>query len=241
MFKSFISAMRTLTAIPVPGEDCEPFENSLYAFPVVGAVLGALLCAAAFLLHGPLPASVAAAMLLTAQTLLTRGFHLDGIADAADGFGGGYTRERALAIMKDSQIGAFGALALILTLLLKFTLFTALLNEKAMGGIFAAMVISRTAQVFQCVAWPYARPNGTAAATVQNATQHHLMVTLLICAGLLFLTGLKFLLLLPFGLVAAWLWGLYCRKRVGGITGDLLGATSELVEITILIGSLLIR
>ena len=83
--------MRTLTAIPVPGEDCEPFENSLYAFPVVGAMLGLILCMLASLFYGPLPASVAAALLLVAQTLLTRGFHLDGIADAADGFGGGFT------------------------------------------------------------------------------------------------------------------------------------------------------
>jgi len=240
MFKIFISAMRTLTAIPMPGEDCQPFENSLYAFPVVGALLGLMLCALASILGG-LPVSVAAALLLVAQTLLTRGFHLDGIADAADGFGGGFTKERALEIMKDSQIGAFGALALILTLLLKFTLFSELIHAQNGRALFAAMVISRTAQVFQCVVWPYARANGTAAATVQNSTQYHLLIALLIGAGLIACGGFSFLILLPFGFVAAFLWGLYCKKRVGGITGDLLGATSEIVEITVLLGALLIR
>jgi adenosylcobinamide-GDP ribazoletransferase len=188
-----------------------------------------------------LPTAVIAVSLLVAQTLLTRGFHLDGIADAADGFGGGFTKERALEIMKDSQIGAFGAIALILTLLFKFVLFSALLNSNAVLAIFSAMVISRTAQVFQCVIWPYARPTGTAAATVQNATKKHLSVTLLLCAGLIGLAGRPLILLLPLGLVAAFLWGRYCKKRVGGITGDLLGATSEIVEITVLIGALFIR
>ena len=91
--KFFISAMRILTAVPVPGTDCEKIENALYAFPIVGALLGGTL----WLLAGiPLPSIVLAAFLLVLQTMLTRGFHLDGIADAADGFGGGSTKERAL-------------------------------------------------------------------------------------------------------------------------------------------------
>lgn len=241
MYNYFVSAMRTLTAIPVPGKDCEPFEDSLYAFPLVGAVLGALLCALAALLFGALPVGVVAALLLIAQTLLTRGFHLDGVADAADGFGGGYTKARSLEIMKDSQIGAFGALALILTMLLKFALFSELLNARAVPALFATMVISRTAQVFQCVVWPYARPTGTAAATVQKSTRKHLSIALLLGGGLLCLSGISFLILLPVGLGAAWLWGRYCQMRVGGITGDLLGASSEIVELTVLIGALLIR
>ncbi len=235
--RSLISALRILTAIPVPGTDCENIENALYAFPVVGALLGGVL----WLLAGtPLPSFVLAAFLLVLQTLLTRGFHLDGIADAADGFGGGYTKERALEIMKDSRIGAFGAMALTLTLLVKFALLCVLLNQGLAGGIFAAMVISRTAQVFQCVTLPYARPAGTAAATVQNARRNHLIIALTLCILLLLPTGMRSLLLLPAGLLAAFAWGLYCKKRVDGITGDLLGATNELVEIAVLTGVLLI-
>lgn len=235
--KTLISALRTLTALPVPGRDCEKQEDSLYAFPVAGALLGGLIWLAA---QTPLPTAVLAAFLLTLQTLLTRGFHLDGIADAADGFGGGYTKERALEIMKDSRIGVFGALALGLTLLLKFTLFQALLQERAPSGIFAAMVIARTAQVFQCVTLPYARPDGTAAAVVQNARARHLTVALILCVLLLLCAGFCSLPLIAAGLLAAFLWGRYCKKRVGGITGDLLGATNELVEITVLTGALLV-
>jgi adenosylcobinamide-GDP ribazoletransferase len=235
MINNVISAIRILTAVPIPGKDCEKIENALYAFPVVGALLGGIL----WLLAGiPMPNMALAAILLTAQTLLTRGFHLDGMADAADGFGGGYTKERALEIMKDSRIGAFGAMALILTLLLKFALFCTLLEYGFASGIFAAMVISRTAQVFQCLTLPYARPSGTAAATVQNAQPRHLIIALILCALFLLAVGLHNLLLTAAGLLAAFLWGRYCKKRVGGITGDLLGATNEIVEITVLTGVL---
>ena len=234
----FISAMRTLTAIPVPGNDCEKHEDSLYAFPMVGLVLGAILLliaqAAAWL-----PLAVVAVFMLIAQTLLTRGFHLDGIADAADGFGGGYTKERSLEIMKDSQVGAFGGMAIALTLLIKAVLFTELLKADAAGVVMAAMIISRTAQVFQCVTLPYARPTGTAARSVQQATSRHLIVALILCAALLLLT-IAGIALLPLGLAAAFLWGLYCKKRVGGITGDLLGATNEIVEIAAMSGALLL-
>ncbi|MEN7972867.1 MAG: adenosylcobinamide-GDP ribazoletransferase [Verrucomicrobiota bacterium] len=237
--RTFISAMRTLTAIPVPGKDCEKYEDVLYAFPLVGLVLGAILLLIAQT-TGWLPIAVVAVLMLVIQTLLTRGFHLDGIADAADGFGGGYTKERSLEIMKDSQIGAFGSIALVLTLLMKAALFFSLLQADAAWCIVAAMVVSRTAQVFQCVTLPYARPSGTAAASVQQATTRHLGVALALCAALLLLKGIIGLALLPIGLAAAFLWGLYCKKRVGGITGDLLGATNEGVEITVLTGALIL-
>lgn len=239
MISSFVSAMRTLTAIPVPGTDCKQHEDSLYAFPVVGAVLGGLL----WLVAGTgqwLPQWVTAAFMVVAQTLLTRGFHLDGIADAADGFGGGYTKERALEIMKDSTVGAFGAIALVLTLLLKLVLFYSLLTLNHAEIIVASMVISRTAQVFQCVTLPYARPDGTAATSVRKAHQTHLTVALILCAALLLISKPASLWLLPLGLLAAFLWGLYCRKRVDGITGDLLGATNEIVEIAVLTGAFLL-
>lgn len=235
----FISAMRTLTAIPILGKDCENHEDSLYAFPIVGLVLGALLLLIAQA-EANLPQIVVAAFMLVAQTLLTRGFHLDGIADAADGFGGGYTKERSLEIMKDSQVGAFGGIAISLTLLLKLVLFYSLLQAGLAWSIMAAMVISRTAQVFQCVTLPYARESGTAATTVQRATPHHLTVALILCAAILLFKGIAGLTLLPIGLGAAFLWGLYCRKRVEGITGDLLGATNEIVEIAVMTGALVI-
>lgn len=238
--KPFVSAMRTLTAIPVRGKECEKIENALYAFPVVGALLGILVWFVAGVGYASLPVGVAAALALTAQTLLTRGFHLDGVADAADGFGGGFTKEHSLEIMKDSRIGAFGAIALALTLLIKFSLFSAVLKSDWGGAIYAAMIISRTAMVFLCVTMNYARPDGTAAASVQNARCSHLLVALLLALLLVPLGGIEKLFLLPVCLIAAFLWGRYCKHRVGGITGDLLGAGNELVEIVVLIGVLLI-
>jgi adenosylcobinamide-GDP ribazoletransferase len=129
----------------------------------------------------------------------------------------------------------------VLTLLLKTLLFSELLKTDRTAMILAAMVVSRTAQVFLCATQPYARPTGTAAATVQNAGARHLCVALLLCVLLLSIAiGPRGPLLLAVGLAAAFLWGLYCKRRVGGITGDLLGASSEIVEISVMTTSLLL-
>ena len=122
---------------------------------------------------------------------------------------------------------------------MKAVLFHELLKADAAGAILAAMIVSRTAQVFQCVTLPYARSNGTAATSVQRSTGRHLGVALILCSALLLLT-IASVALLPLGLAAAFLWGLYCKKRVDGITGDLLGATNEIVEIAVLSGALVI-
>ena len=218
MISYFISAMRTLTAIPVRGKDCEPFENSLYAFPLDGAVLGAILTLTGFFLIEILNENSAvilpvSAVLVLFQVLLTRGFHLDGIADAADGFGGGFTKERALEIMKDSHVGAFGGIAIALDLLLKFALFSVLLTLGKFGAIIAIMVFSRTAQVFQCVVLDYARENGTAATTVQKSKKRHIFVAILLSVALTIPLGFQTLFLLPLAIFVAFIWGLYCKKR----------------------------
>ncbi len=235
---SLVAAFRLLSALPVPGHECSRPEDALYTFPLIGALLAGLLGILSLVPLPPLPLAV---VLLTGQTLLTRGLHLDGLADSVDGFGGGYTRERTLAIMKDSHIGVFGTLALILACLLKVALLHSLLAAgTATAALVVAMVTARTALVMQCVLWPCARPGGTGSPWIARARTDHLAVALPLCLVLsLPFTGLAHLAVLPAGLGAAWLWGATCRRRVGGMTGDLLGATNELVEITILAGWLL--
>jgi len=114
MLSGLVTAARTLTIFSVPGKDSEKFSNSLYWFPVVGAFLGALLGAVAWLGVRSGWNELAAAGVVVGGLLLTRGMHADGLADMADGFWGGRDRARILSIMKDPNVGSFGALALFL-------------------------------------------------------------------------------------------------------------------------------
>ena len=210
--------------------------RSLIWFPWVGAMLGLVYWGAGAGLAGLFPTPAAAALLLWLTVLLTRGLHLDGLADTVDGLGGGRTPEACLAIMKDSRLGAFGAVALVLVLLLKFSFLMALLDQGKEQSLVLFPLVSRWGQVLLAVLAPYARPGGglgqamTEGATprrVVGATLAALLLSLL-AAGL---PGLVSLVLA--GLVA---WGLsrYFRRRLGGITGDVLGALNEILETVVL-------
>jgi len=228
------TAFRTLSILPIPGSRTDDFANSLPWFPLVGLLLGALLVGLANACKGA-PPDATAVVLLLAGVVLTRGLHLDGLADSADGFGGGYTRERVLEIMKDSSTGAFGAIAIALALLIKWVALTHLIESHNLGVVIEAYVASRALQVEQMTRLPYAREAGTAASFVEGATVRH-RVVVLASAGLaaILLKGIAGAFYLAMAWLAVWLFGLYCKKRVGGVTGDLLGATSEISEILIL-------
>lgn len=238
MFKGLVTALQTLTAIPITGKGADRFSSAVPWFPVVGALLGAILYLIALLyVCSPLQwPEGAAAVVLVVSVLLTRALHLDGLADCADGFGGSREREKTLAIMKDSSVGAFGAIALVLVLLVKWTAFSQLIDKSLEVWIVAAYVASRAMQAELAGRLPYARSEGgTAGPFVEGAGMAHRVSALLI-AGILLLAvcgplGLGALLL---GWIAATWFGAFCRRRVGGITGDLLGAASEIVESLIL-------
>ena len=237
IFGGLVTALRTLTALPVPGRDAVTLTAALPWFPAVGLLLGALLYGFAIglshLTAGRWPAGVAVAVVV-AGVLLTRGLHLDGLADWADGFWGARDREKSLAIMKDSCVGAFGAVAIVCVLLAKWVCLAALLERNDAEWILAALVISRTMQVYLAVSQPYARAEGgTAAPFVKGATKRHRALTVFGALVLLLAAGhLDWMWLFAFALawVATRFFGRWCRRRVGGITGDLLGACSELTE-----------
>ncbi|NBK26075.1 MAG: adenosylcobinamide-GDP ribazoletransferase, partial [Spirochaetia bacterium] len=117
MIRSLLGAFRTLTRFPLPHQEMEREERTLFWFPFVGAFLGLFSVGISFL---PLPPSVLSALMIATSAYLTRGFHLDGLCDFADGLGGGWTKERALAIMKDSHSGAFALITLCCTLLIQY-------------------------------------------------------------------------------------------------------------------------
>jgi adenosylcobinamide-GDP ribazoletransferase len=221
----------------VPGRDAESFASSLPWFPVVGLLLGAALYGLCLLLGAGWPEGTALAA-VAGGTLLTRGIHLDGLADSADGLFGGRTRERMLEIMKDSRMGAFGGIAISLALLAKFVLVARLAALDAAVWLIPAYVASRTAQPLLAVTLPYARETGTAGPFLAEASPRHALLALLAgmaavaCVGRL---DIRWLVALAIGLAIAVLLGRSFRRRVGGITGDLLGAASEVVETAVLL------
>lgn len=251
--KALSGAFRTLTVLPIPETEGRPGAASLVWFPVVGACLGAAAWAlASGLLRpgtgsaGPLGALLTGALVVCLWAGSTRGLHLDGLADMADGFGGGWTRERTLEIMKDSHIGSFGVVALVGLLVMKTAAAGALCASGGLVWLGVAPVLARLALVAQTATQPYARPGGgTAADLVNQAAWPHLLAASAVAAGVLCLmlpVALLPRLLQVLGAVAlvAALTGLSSRRRLGGVTGDILGATCELAETTALVAAALL-
>ena len=232
-----VTALRTLTILPVPGRDARNLASSLPFFPVAGALIGALvtLCAKAVAQTGWTEG--AGAVAAVAAIWLTRGLHVDGLADVSDALGGGRTLERRLAIMKDPHTGAFGVIAVAADLLLKAVALARLAALSQWALMALPFIVSRTAQVVLAVWLPYARPEGgTAQSFVADARPTHLALTLPMALLWCVLIGqASGVILLLEGLVLAVLVGLWMKRVFGGVTGDLLGAANETVETGLLV------
>jgi adenosylcobinamide-GDP ribazoletransferase len=217
--------------------------------PIAGAIIGAagaLVMAAALALGlGDLPAAVLAVAVLVA---VTGALHEDGLADTADGLFGGTTPERRLAIMRDSRIGAFGAAALCLGLLLRVSLLAEIAGRGSVVGaamaIVAAAAVSRTAGLMPLVRLSPARPDGAAAsvgrprpAAVRTAALLALLVTFI--AAVVGDLALGTVLVACLGsIVGAWLVTGLARRKLGGHTGDIVGAAQQLAEMGFFVGLL---
>lgn len=247
--RHFLLALQFFTRIPVTGRLAQwvgyspaMLRASAAHFPAVGWVvgaLGALALAGALALWPPL---VAAVLCTVVTVLVTGAFHEDGLADMADGLGGASTRERALEIMKDSRIGAFGAIAMVLALGLKFALLATLAGQGAFvacAALVAAHVLSRLAPLAVMRASPYVGGEGGKAKPMADAVSGGAVVVavlwslpaalLVIVAGGM-VNGVA--ALIAAALVALFMVRLL-RRRLGGFTGDGLGATQQLSELAI--------
>ena len=230
--RPLITAIRTLTILPVPGKDAASLAKALPFFPAIGVLLGALIILTLYVasLTGWFVGAGVIAMM--AAVWLTRGLHIDGLSDVMDALGASRIRERRLEIMKDPHTGAFGVMAIVADLLLKAV---ALSHLAALGQWSLALVpfiVSRTAQVLLATTLPYARmEGGKAAAFVQEARPYQLVLALVAAVAFcLAASGLAGLILLMQGLVIAFLLRLWMKHHFGGVTGDLLGASNELIE-----------
>ncbi|MBU0715633.1 MAG: adenosylcobinamide-GDP ribazoletransferase [Verrucomicrobia bacterium] len=237
MFCGFITAMRTLTILPMPGKDAARMANALYYFPLVGALIGGLVTLVVWFLGGvlawPVGAGVAGVLM---SSWVTRGLHLDGLSDTVDGYYGAPTRERRLEIMKDHHVGAFGVVAIVLVLLMKFAALAQLAIYGQWVWIPVPFILARLIQVLLAVTLPYARnEGGTAEAFVKQAGASHFIVAgtsaLVLCGLLIQLSGLA---LFVFTFIIGYLLAQWMKRAFGGVTGDLLGFSNELIECILL-------
>jgi adenosylcobinamide-GDP ribazoletransferase len=239
-------ALTFLTKLPWPwrGEaDAAALARSLFWFPWVGALLGLGFWGAWTGLAKILPIPAAAALLLALTVWITGGLHLDGLADTADGLGGGRAPADALRIMKDSRVGAFGVISLSLALILKYALFLSLAASPGAGGALLLFpVISRWGMVLLAYLSPYARPEGGLGQAMTMGVSPGAATGASLSAGALafLILGVPGLFLFAAAAVLVWLGSLYCRRRLGGITGDVLGAANEILEILVLTGAVIL-
>ena len=230
------SAFRTLTILRVPGNECESPATTLYWFVPVGVVIGLLLVGIGKLgVHYEL-FQLTAVFIVIALAVITRAFHLDGLADTFDGFGGGWTKERRLEIMRDSTTGAFGVIALVLVLVGKVVAVSWILSHGVLSILFYVPLFSRFLVVGQTVWNTYARSgDGTAARLVRESRLRHVLVSTAWVVGAIAcspMVGWTLLgAILGSGVLTTLGVALVARRKIGGVTGDVLGATVELSEL----------
>jgi adenosylcobinamide-GDP ribazoletransferase len=242
MFKNFAAALSFLTILrlPVGQAVLSPVELAacFACFPPVGAVLGLLYALAAAVCRPVFPTLLLAVTITALAAILTRGLHLDGLADFADGVGGGGSPARRLEIMKDSRTGAFGATALVLLLAFKIAALDAILASGSLAPLLLAPVLSRFAMVLGAFRIPYARAEGGLAKPfVENMQPRQPAVAAAFTAAICFVAAPS---LMGAACAAAvlCLTGLFrhfARKWLGGVTGDVLGALSESTETLVLV------
>ena len=210
--------------------------GSAWAFPIVGAFIGLMAAATvAIVLWLGLPAPVAAIFAILVPILLTGAMHEDGLADTADGLWGGWTKERRLEIMKDSHIGTYGTLAIGLSLLLRGVLMTALISEGVyVAGLIMAAMMSRASMVGILAFLPNARETGLSRTFGKPSSAVALLAGLICIIAALALAPSIATSIFFVTVGATIICGLIAKAKIGGQTGDILGATQQVTEIIVL-------
>jgi adenosylcobinamide-GDP ribazoletransferase len=240
----FWIALQFLSSLPIrlPGMPT-PQESgrSLLFYPLVGLLFGGILWVLNWLLLGT-PEMLHAALLLTAWVLLSGGLHLDGLADSADAWLGGFgDRERTLTIMQDPRSGPIAVVTLVLVLLLKFAALLALIEQQYAVALIIVPLIGRSALLGLFLTTPYVRAGGLGQALADHlprlAGKQVLAVSAVVCVLIAGLGGVFAVVIAALGFV--WLRQVMLR-RLGGTTGDTAGALLELLEMAVLVGLALV-
>lgn len=242
-------ALSYYTRIPAPRlKEYRPDDatHALRWFSFIGIVVGLVSALAWFVFARflGLGQQICAILALAVGVLATGAFHEDGFADMADGFGGGYTREKILSIMKDSRIGSYGVIGLIFLFAAKFVLLSEVLREQSLASMLFIIAYHAAARATAgCMVFcsSYARNDGTAKVAMDNRAWNWKEVALLLLFGLLPLVACSVIFtpllmgaIVPLAILLAW-FRHYCHKHIGGYTGDCLGALEQLAEVVTLL------
>jgi adenosylcobinamide-GDP ribazoletransferase len=232
-----VTAFQFLTRLPMPAVACEAdsLSRAVKFFPLVGLVVGsgAVLLQWVLLFHLSRP--LVALVVLIYFVLITGCFHEDGLADTADGFGGGWTRDQILVIVKDSRVGSYGAAALVLSLLARYLLLTTLPLEHFAAYVISAHVLCRWSSLpLSYFLSPAGEQLGQGARIASLTTLSSLIFgSVFTLAIVVFALRWSAIAPLLFAMLVAALSGWFYFKKIGGVTGDCFGATNQLVEIAV--------
>lgn len=237
--RSLRAAIVFLTRFPVGvgPSGPPPLHRVVPWFPIVGALIGAVVGLAYVGLSQVLPLTLSAAIVISFSVALTGAFHLDGLADSADAFAGGTTVEQRLEILKDSRLGTYGTSALVLVLLIEMTALGVLSPRDGFIGLISAHAIGRAAAVLVMVMNKRAAKEGLGADYIHELSRVRCLLGVVAASGLVvFLNGPKGLLLLVFAVPPASLMWAWSHRSIGGVVGDSLGAIAQLSQASVLVG-----
>jgi adenosylcobinamide-GDP ribazoletransferase len=235
----YIIALQFLTIIPLPfSVRCEEKDlgRSLSFFPLAGLTLGALLVGLQYPLSAILPRGVVDLILITALAVVSGVLHLDGVADVCDGLAARGGRERFLAVMKDSRTGAAGAVGLILALLLKYQALLHVPDDVKRQALFCFPMLGRFAMAQMTVGARNARSQGLGTSFIGGAGWFQmLMATITTLVAAVLFTGVRGLWLFVAAYLTTWMMKAWFHRKIGGVTGDVIGCAGELNEIICLL------
>lgn len=245
-WRNLVLALGFFTRIPVPSVDNfqeSDLNSASKYFPLVGWLIGAIAALVFYLSSQLLTPDIAIILSMIATIYATGAFHEDGLTDAVDGLGGGWEKEQVLTIMQDSRIGSYGAVAIILALLLKYTALTHIPLSIMPLVLIAGHSLSRLFAVLVMATQRYVKSSGKAKPLATQLTKTDLIIALFfgftpLVFLVLFFSNSVYYCALAF---VAFIWGwfsLVIRRRIGGYTGDCLGATQQLTEIAFYLGIL---
>jgi len=238
--KTFLQAISFLTILPVwhPSlSEEKELARSMAFFPLVGLIVGLILTLGYYLFSLFFSGALVLWLTIGLLAVLTRGLHLDGFADTVDGLGSGGPRERVLEVMRDSRIGAFGVISLILLIGAKYFALDQIPRATIPYAIILMAVMGRNAMVMVCYRSPYARSSGGLAKSfVENLNAREVLISSALTLGIaILLMGVKGIAILLGIALFSLGYRLFFLKKLGGVTGDILGAANELAELLCLL------
>ncbi len=239
-WKYLLTAVMFFTRIPVRIDhyQASDLNHASRYFPLIGIMVGAVAGLVFWGANKVLPLEISVLLSMAATIMLTGAFHEDGLADAADGLGGGVEREQVLTIMTDSRIGSYGAIALVMGLLLKYQSLSYVSYAMLPLVLVAGHALSRYAAVLVMFTQRYVKATGKSKPIATELSLGALIVASVFGLAPLAWLDFKYLLaLLPMLLV--WLWfSAKIKSRIGGYTGDCLGAIQQMTEVAFYLGIL---